>query len=128
MNKCQFIGNLTKEPQVRTTTTGKRVGTFTVACNRKVGENWVADYINIVLWGDFAFDRLHKGTRVFVEGRLGTRSYEQNGEKKYITEVTASIVEVIERQPKAEQNPGAFSQFGAASDPYSRPRQDDIPF
>ncbi len=130
MNRCQFIGNLTKEPQVRTTTNGKRVGTFTVACNRKVGEDWKADYVNIVLWGDFAFDRLHKGTRVYVEGRLGTRTYEQNGEKKYMTEVTAAIVEVIDRPQKPEQNPGAFDKFGDASDPFGAPayRQNDIPF
>ncbi len=127
MNKCDFIGNLTKDAQVRTTQTGKQVATFSIACNRKVGEEFVADYVNVVLWGPFDFDRLTKGARVFVEGRLQTRSYEQNGVKKYVTEIVASIVELIERKQK--QAPGDFSQFGEP-DPFGKPtyKQDDIPF
>ena len=127
MNECYFDGNLTKDVQVRTTGTGKQVGTFSIACNRKVGDDFVADYPNVVLWGPFDFDRLKKGTRVFVKGRLQTRSYEQNGTKKYVTEIVASIVEVIERKPKAA--PGDFSQFGEP-DPFGKPSymQEDIPF
>lgn len=127
MNRVQLIGNLTKDVTVRTTGTGKQVGTFLVACNRKVGDDFVADYVNVVQWGPFDFDRLKKGVRVYVEGRLQTRSYEQNGAKKYVTEVVASIVEVIERKQK--EAPGDFSQFGEP-DPFGRPsmRQDDIPF
>lgn len=127
MNRVQLIGNLTKDVTVRTTGTGKQVGTFSVACNRKVGDDFVADYVNVVQWGPFDFDRLKKGVRVYVEGRLQTRSYEQNGAKKYVTEVVASIVEVIERKQK--EAPGDFSQF-AEPDPFGRPsmRQDDIPF
>lgn len=128
MNKCDFIGNLTKDVQVRTTKTGKEAGVFSIACNRKVGEEFVADYVNIVLWGPFDFTRLAKGTRVFVEGRLQTRSYESNGTKKYVTEIVASVVEVIERKQKA----GDFSQFGTAQpDPFGRPpyaQQEEIPF
>ncbi len=127
MNECYFDGNLKKDVQVRTTTTGKQVGTFSVACNRKVGDDFVADYVNVVLWGPFDFDRLKKGVRVFVKGRLQTRSYEQNGMKKYVTEIVASIVEVIERKQKAA--PGNFSQFGEP-DPFGKPSymQQDIPF
>lgn len=127
MNKCDFVGNLTKDVQVRTTRTGKQVGSFSVACNRKVGEEFVADFVNVVLWGPFDFDRLTKGVRVFVEGRLQTRSYEQNDTKKYVTEIIASIVEIIEWKQKT--GAGDFSEFGEP-DPFGKPemRQEDIPF
>lgn len=101
MNSVQIIGNIVRDPEVRYTRTGKAVASFTVAVNR----SWVSvqgerkestDYIPVVAWGrlaDLVGQRITKGTRVFVEGRFQTRSYEtQEGEKRYMTEVVANLI------------------------------------
>ena len=101
MNTIDIMGNLTKDPVVRTTQTGKAVASFSVATHRNYitpqGEKkQLTDYINVVAWGDLAVScgqRLQKGSYVFVQGRQATRSYDdQNGQKRWVTEVIASVV------------------------------------
>ena len=126
MNSVQIIGNLTRDPEVRYTKTGKPVASFTVAVNRSWGsvqgeKRESTDFIPVVAWGKLAElvgNRLKKGTRTFVEGRFQTRSYEtQEGEKRYITEVVANLVAPnvdYDKQPSAAPEPRAdYSQFGA---------------
>lgn len=143
MNSVQIVGNLTRDPQIRATKTGRPVASFSVAVNRsyvsQTGEQKeITDYINVVAWGAIAEavgNQLKKGTRVFVEGRYTTRSYETpDGQKRYVTEVTANLVALplggsghsagsaAEDHAGASQTKGNFTQFGA-------PRTDeDIPF
>lgn len=99
MNQVQIMGNLARDAETRFTKTGKMVVTFTVAAstfymaNNEQKEN--VAYINCVAWGKLAegVGRLLKGNRVFLTGRLSTRSYETNdGQKRYITEVVADFV------------------------------------
>ena len=100
MNTTQILGNLTKDPEVRFTKTGKAVATFTVAAtNTYIDSNNETKeqiaFINVVAWGKLgeSAGNLHKGNRCFVEGRLQTRSYEtQDGQKRYVTEVVANFV------------------------------------
>ena len=101
MNSVQIVGNLTRDPQIRATKTGRPVASFSVAVNRsyvsQTGEQKeITDYINVVAWGAIAEavgNQLKKGSRVFVEGRYTTRSYETpDGQKRYVTEVTANLV------------------------------------
>lgn len=101
MNSVQLIGNLARDPQIRATKTGRTVASFTVAVNRSYttpqGEQKeLTDWINIVAWGNLAEavgNQLKKGSRVFVEGRYSTRSYDTpDGQKRYVTEVTANMV------------------------------------
>ena len=101
MNSVQLIGNLARDPQLRATKTGRAVASFTVAVNRSYttpqGEQKeLTDWINVVAWGNLAEavgSQLKKGSRVFVEGRYSTRSYDtSDGQKRYVTEVTANIV------------------------------------
>lgn len=127
INRQQIMGNLTREPSVRATKTGKRVVNFSVAVNEKVqganGEVELTSYINIVAWGYLAdiAATLVKGQQVYVEGRQTTRSYEdQSGQKKYVTETNATTIAVI---PKG-QSRGDFSQFGHPS----RNPDHEIPF
>lgn len=100
MNTVQILGNLARDPEVRYTNTGKAVATFTVAASNTFtssdGETKEQTaFVNCVAWGKLgeSVGNLRKGNRVFVEGRLQTRSYEtQDGQKKYVTEVVAGFI------------------------------------
>lgn len=101
MNSIILIGRLTKDPELRYTQAGKAVCSFTLAVDRPYsGENKEADFINIVVWnkvGENCAQYLKKGRKAAVQGRLQIRSYEDdNGKKKYITEVVANSVEFLE--------------------------------
>lgn len=127
MNTVNIIGNLTRDVQTRTTGNGKTVSMFSVAINRnyttQTGERkQLTDYINVVAWGELAeaaAQKLRKGSRVFVEGRISSRSYEgTDGKKRYITEVVANTL----AEPLSIQHSTAgFNQFGPAAD-------EDVPF
>ncbi len=120
MNSVQIIGNLPRDPVVRATKTGRAVASFTVAVSRNYttpqGETKeITDWINVVAWGNLAEavgNQLRKGSRVFVEGRYTTRSYDgQDGQRRWITEVTANMVAlsltVASSRPQQPQG-GAF--------------------
>lgn len=100
MNTVQILGNLTRDPEVRYTQSGKAVATFNVTATNTFtssdGETKEQTaFINCVAWGKLgeSIGNLRKGNRAFVEGRLQTRSYEtQDGKKRYVTEVVANFV------------------------------------
>ncbi|MCI8434530.1 MAG: single-stranded DNA-binding protein [Clostridia bacterium] len=102
MNKVILIGNLTRDPELKSTTNGTSVCTFSIAVNRAranaAGER-EADFFNIVTWQGLAENcakYLSKGRKVGVSGRLQTRSYDdKDGNKRYMTEVVAEDVEFI---------------------------------
>lgn len=105
MNKAILIGNLTKDPEISTTTSGISVCNFTLAISRKYanaqGER-EADFINIIAWrntGEFVHKYFRKGQKMAVVGTIQTRNYEnQEGKKVYVTEVVADEVEFVERK------------------------------
>ena len=113
MNKVFLIGNLTKDPDVRTTGGGTSVCTFSIAVDRRFkaqnGEK-VTDYFNIVAWrqlADLCGRYLAKGRKVSVVGELQNRSYDaKDGTKRYVTEVVADEASFVERKsdsaPKAD--------------------------
>lgn len=101
MNTVQILGNLVRDPEVRYTQSGRAVATFTVAASNTYVDSTTNEtkeqtaFINCVAWGKQgeAVGNYRKGNRLFVEGRLQTRSYEdKNGQKKYVTEVVANFV------------------------------------
>ena len=120
MNKVIISGRLTRDCDVRYTTSGKVVCQFTLAVDRPFtnqdGQK-EADFINIVVWGKIAElcgNNLAKGHRALVEGRLQIRSYDaKDGGKRYVTEVVANSVEFLERKNKnvGESNMQSFGQY-----------------
>ena len=99
MNKVHLIGNLTRDPEVRYTQSGKAVARFTLAINEGYGENKRTDFPAIIAWGKTAEtigNNLHKGSKVAVNGKITTSSYEKNGQKVYTTEVTADMYDGVE--------------------------------
>lgn len=100
MNSVILIGRLARDPELRFTTSGKAVATFSIAVNRPFSKTKEADFFTIVVWGKSAehcANYLAKGRMVGVQGRLQSRSYEtQTGDKRYVTEVVADQVEFLE--------------------------------
>lgn len=102
MNKVFLIGRLTRDPELRYTSNNTAVATFSLAVNRNFtnqsGER-EADFINIVVWrkqAENVKNYLSQGSQVAIDGRLQTRSYDdQDGKKRYVTEVIADNVEFL---------------------------------
>ena len=102
MNKVFLIGRLTRDPELRYTGNNTAVATFSIAVNRNFsnqnGER-EADFINIVVWrkqAENVKNYLTQGSQVAIDGRIQTRSYDdQNGNKRYVTEVVADNVEFL---------------------------------
>ncbi len=119
MNKAFLIGNLTKDPELRTTSTGLSVCSFSIAVNRKfVNQQGVreADFFNIVSWRGTAENcakYLTKGKKVSIIGTIQNRSYDaQDGTKRYITEIIAEGVEFL--SPLPSNNIGSSQAYSPA--------------
>jgi single-strand DNA-binding protein len=128
LNKVMIIGNLGRDPEMRYTPNGKPVTSFSVAVSRTFtkpeGERTeVTDWFNVVAWGRLAeicSQYLTKGSMVYVEGRLETRSWEgDNGQKHYRTEVVASDVNILDRKGRPDESSALESALGDMSPPSS---------
>lgn len=106
MNKAMIIGNLTRDPELRTTASGLSVCTFTVAVSRPFKRD-ETDFLPVVVWRGLAENCgkfLAKGRKVGVCGHLQTRSYEDNSAvRRYVTEIIADDVEFLTPKGNAEQ-------------------------
>lgn len=111
MNKVFLIGRLTRDPELRYTGANIPVATFSIAINRNyTGQNGEreVDYINIVVWRKLAENvknYMRKGSQVAIDGSIRTRSYEdQNGQRRYVTEVVADNVQFLDTKSSQSQN------------------------
>lgn len=103
MNKVFLIGRLTRDPELRYTSSNIAVATFSIAVDRNfsnaAGER-EADFINIVVWrkqAENVKNYMHKGSQVAIDGRIQTRSYDDtDGKKRYVTEVVADNVQFLD--------------------------------
>ena len=114
LNKAMLIGNLTRDPELRTTPAGDSVVGFSVATNftwkDKEGQKQErAEFHNIVAWRKLAEiigQYLKKGSKVYIEGRLQTRSWEdQNGTKRYRTEIVADNMIMLDSKGQSDYTP-----------------------
>ena len=125
MNRVVLVGRLTKDPVLRKTANGASVTSFTLAFTRRFKQEGQpdADFINTVIWNktaDSISQYTHKGSLVGVEGRIQTRSYDdQSGKRVYVTEVVADSVQFLESKSAAASNayvPEQGSNQGYQSD------------
>lgn len=154
LNRVEVIGNLTRDPELRFTPSNQAVTSFAIATNRRYKDqtgNWVdspPEYHDIVVWGQVGercSQVLHKGERVFIAGRLQTRSWEApDGQKKYKTEIVADTVigpDAINKNlggsgagnedfapSTVPASPKATSKPATKSKPEEEINIDDIPF
>ena len=116
INKVFIIGRLGKDPEVRYTPNGDAVANFSIATSdewkdkdtgvKKENTQWH----NIVAWrrlGEICGEYLHKGSQCYVEGKLQTRSWDDNGVKKYMTEIIANNVQFLGGKSDSMQTPRA---------------------
>jgi len=119
LNKVFIIGNLTRDPELKALPSGTKVCSFSVATNRvykdKDGNRQDAtEFHNVSAFarvGELVAQYMKKGSQVYVEGRLQTRSWESNGEKKYRTEIIADTVQFGNR-PTGSGSSSAGSSVG----------------
>ena len=112
MNTVQLVGRLTRDVELRFTSSGTAVGSFTIAVNRNFtnqqGER-EADFISCVIWRKAAENLANftrKGSLIAIDGRLQTRSYDnQQGQRVYVTEVVVNNFDLLESRSVTEQRP-----------------------
>ena len=137
MNKVILMGRLAKDVELRYTQTGKAVATFTLAVDRKKGENApanapTADFIPCVAWdklAEIAGNYLSKGRQALVEGHIQVRSYKaKDGSNRYTTEVILEKMEFVDSKSDNENNAnnGNYGQQGFGFD--NGGSDEDIPF
>ena len=144
MNKVFMIGNLTKDPDVRSTGSGVSVCSFRIAVNRRFanqsGER-VSDFFDVVAWrqlADLCGRYLAKGRKVAVYGELQTRSYDaKDGTKRYVTEIIADEVEFLSPRGQDSGEGGYGGGYGSgrqqppappAAEGFADIEDDELPF
>lgn len=137
VNKVILVGNLGKDPEVRTLENGRKVANFPLATSEtykdRNGERVErTEWHNIVFWGPVAdvLERyVRKGSKIYVEGKLRTRSYEQEGIKKYITEIDGQTMTMLDSRNSEQERP---EPSAPSSSPQSialdENEENDLPF
>lgn len=141
MNKALLIGRLTRDPELRYTTSNIAVTTFTLAVNRpkRPDKEQESDFINIVVWNKQAENcskYLLKGSQVAIEGRIQVRNYtDDSGKKHYVTEVVAENVQFLEskkventEKPLKQDNPYRDMSIKTEVQQQFEYTDDDLPF
>ena len=140
-NKVIMGGRLTADPELKTTPSGVSVTTFTMAVNRRYSGNseQQADYFNVTAWrgtAEFITRYFKKASTICVVGSLQTRSYEKDGQKRYVTEIVADeafFVDAKNEMPQGQAAPGYIPEAytkPAEEAPNLEPMADDeeLPF
>ncbi len=133
VNKVILIGNLGKSPETKAFENGTKKANFTLATtefykDKDGSRKELTEWHNIVCWrsmADFAEKYLTKGRKVYVEGKLHTRTWDDDKGKHYITEIYASTITLLD---KVEAKPTEQKIGSAAQEPYTESATDEGPF
>jgi single-strand DNA-binding protein len=142
VNKVILVGNLGKDPEVRYLEGGVAMAKFSLATsesykNKEGTRTETTEWHNIVLWraqAEFAEKYLKKGSMVYIEGKIRTRSWDdKDGNKRYTTEITGDNVTILNSRNRDENNaPAGRDNAAAKSEPSLAPGAqeptDDLPF
>jgi len=137
INKVILVGNLGKDPEVMTFDNNVKKASFSIATTESFKDregNWQdrTEWHNIVLWGYLAEKKLFKGDQVYVEGKLRTRSWDDNnGNKRYTTEIFGDKILKLAREKSEGQStqPRVDPTIEkAAESAETKPPEDDLPF
>lgn len=133
VNQVILMGNLTRDPELRQTPSGQSVVSFSLALNRSYKDQsgeWqeATDYIDVSAWGPLAervAQYMSKGRRCLVQGRLQSRSWEQDGQKRSKVEVLASDVTFLDGRGEGGEG-GSAGSFGGNGGGASSGKKDDV--
>ena len=141
VNKVILVGNVGKDPEVRYLEGGAAVARFTMATsevykNRSGEKVTQTEWHNIVLWrslAELAEKFIKKGSQLYIEGRIRSRSYEKDGVQRRVTEIQGDVVQLLGRRASDDSAPSASDETEklAAPDDISvnnLPQEDDLPF
>jgi single-strand DNA-binding protein len=143
VNKAIIVGNLGRDPEMRTTQSGTQVATFSVATSRAYNDSSGqrqedTEWHRIVSFGRLAEicgQYLHKGKQVYIEGRIQTRSWDdkETGQKRYMTEIVAEQMQMLGRAGDApgavpSEPGGGYQASAAAGSDSGMSEDDDLPF
>lgn len=118
LNKAQIIGNCGKDAEVRMVGENK-VATFSVATAEKYKDSksgeWKenTEWHNIVCWrhtAELAEKYIRKGTQLYIEGKIRTRSWEKDGEKRYVTEIVADSIQLLGKKEESAPTPATHQR------------------
>ena len=128
MNKVFLIGNLTKDPELSTTTNGVKFCKFTLAVSRNYSKDGKreTDFLNVVVWraqADNCARYLKKGSKAAVSGSIQTRNYENEGRRVYVTEIAADEVQFL-----STKNEDGVDELDDMDFDALRPIDEDLPF
>ena len=130
VNKVILVGNVGKEPEIRHLEGGASVASFSLATSERYRDKSgnsqeITEWHNIVAWrqlADLAGNYIHKGTQIYVEGRLRTRSWDdQNGQKRYQTEINADVIQLLGRKGDGAFAPAPAPTAAPAAAPAAAP-------
>lgn len=132
VNKVILVGNLGKDPEIKTFESGKKSASFSLATTEsfknKDGQKIEnTEWHNIVVWGtlaDICEKYLKKGSQIYLEGKIKTRTWEdKSGTKKYITEIFADTIQFLSKNDKSENGNSTKQENTSTPD-----ESDDLPF
>lgn len=134
LNQVTLMGNLTRDPELRQTPSGQSVCSFSLALNRSYKDQsgqWqeATDYIDVVAWGPLGervSQYLSKGRRCLVQGRLQSRSWEQDGQKRNKVEVLANDVTFLDGRGAEGGDGGGSYTPAPQTAPAGRSKKDDV--
>ena len=134
VNQVIMMGNLTRDPELRQTPSGQSVVSVSLALNRSYKDQsgeWqeATDYIDVAAWGPLAervAQYMTKGRRCLVQGRLQSRSWEQDGQKRSKVEVLANDVTFLDGRGEGGEGSGAGSFGGSNSAGSGSSKKDDV--
>lgn len=133
MNKILLSGNLCKDIELKYTSTQKAYTKNTIAVKRKYKTNgeYETDFVNIQLWGaqaEYLYNYGGKGSKVLLSGELQIRSYDSNGEKKYITEINANEIELLGSKDNSDNKIKKENDLFDGFNKQTTITDDDLPF
>ena len=129
MNNITLLGRLTRDPELKYTQSGKAFTKFSIAVTREFNRD-EADFINCIAWDKRAetiCEYLRKGKRIALQGRLSVRSYEKDGETKWITEVIVDKFDFIDYQKSDTEDNNTKENKNSSAEPEFID-DDDFPF
>ncbi|WP_368647998.1 single-stranded DNA-binding protein [Castellaniella ginsengisoli] len=128
LNRCEFIGRLGRDPETRYQASGDAITSFSLAVGWKTKDKEGTEWVRIVVFGKLAEicgEYLRKGKQIYVSGRMRTREYDKDGEKRYVTEIVADQMQMLGGRDGGESGGDAsgFSQAPARRPAPNQTRQ-----
>lgn len=138
INKVILLGNLGRDPEIKHLPSGVAVCTFSIATSetytdKQSGEKRTnTEWHNVVLWrklAETAEKYLHKGSQVYIEGKIRTRSWDdESGQKRYATEIIGDVMQLLGRPDGNQSQPSNSSTQSQPSEADNVGSADDLPF